>query len=69
MSILSSIEAEFQAIVADARSVPEKLAALVDLHSKSQAVASLEPAITAIVNSGDAVETKVEQILHAVGKL
>lgn len=69
MSIISSIESEFAAIVADARSVPEKLEALIGLHSKAQAVTALEPVLTAIINSGDAVEAKVEAIVRAVGKL
>jgi hypothetical protein len=69
MSIMASIEQEFQNIIADARSIPEKLAALVGLHAKSQELAQLEEQITTIVNGGEAVETKVEGILHAVGKL
>lgn len=69
MSIMASIEQEFQTIVADARSIPEKLASLVGLHTKAQELVQLESTITEIVNGGEAVEAKVEGILHAVGKL
>jgi hypothetical protein len=69
MTILASIEAEFNAIVADVKSVPEKLEALVGLQSKAQALQALEASVTAIINGPDALDAKVEAILKAVGKL
>ncbi|WP_321921723.1 hypothetical protein [Burkholderia sp. BCC1998] len=70
MSIWTSIENEFNAIVADARSIPEKLAALVELHSKAQGLSDIENTVTAIVeDAGKATADKVSEILHAVGKL
>lgn len=70
MSIINSIEAEFQSIIADARSVPEKLAALVGLHTKSQELAQIEPQLVALIdNTGIPSPEKVEQILKMVGKL
>lgn len=70
MSIWTGIEGEFNAIVSDARSIPEKLAALVDLHGKAQTLSSLESAITTIVDDGTkATADKVQEILQAAGKL
>lgn len=69
MSVLQSIENEFNAIVSDARSVPEKLAALVGLHNRAQELTQLEASITTIVDdSTKATADKVTEILHAVGK-
>jgi hypothetical protein len=69
MSVLAGIEAEFNAIVADARSIPEKLAALVGLHSRAQELTSLESSITSIIEAASkATADKVTEILHAVGK-
>jgi ribosome biogenesis protein Tsr3 len=70
MSIWSSIESEFNAIIADARSVPEKLAALVDLHGKAQTLSSMEATVTTIVDdTTKGTADKVQEILHAVGKV
>jgi hypothetical protein len=69
MSILSSIETEFQTIVNDGRSVAEKLASLVDLHGKAQTLVQLEPQLVQLIESGIPAPEKVEQILKAVGKL
>ncbi|MHB9838520.1 hypothetical protein Q8F57_027200 [Paraburkholderia terrae] len=69
MSVLQSIENEFNAIVADARSVPEKLAALVGLHTRAQELQALELSLSAIVeDASKATADKVSEILHAVGK-
>jgi hypothetical protein len=69
MSILSSIETEFQAIVNDGRSVAEKLASLVDLHGRAKALEELEPQLVQLIESGLPSPEKVEQILKMVGKL
>jgi hypothetical protein len=69
MSIMTHIESEFQAIVNDGRSVAEKLASLFELHKKSQELTALEPQIIAIINNGDPIESKVEAIVAAIGKL
>jgi plasmid maintenance system antidote protein VapI len=70
MSIWAGIESEFTAIVNDARSIPEKLAALVDLHSKAQSLSSIESTVTAIVDDATRVTAdKVTAIMQAVGKL
>lgn len=70
MSIWTGIESEFNAIVADARSVPEKLAALVELHSKASSLSTLESSVTSIVeDASKATADKVTEILQAVGKL
>ena len=69
MSVLQSIETEFNTIVADARSIPEKLAALVGLHARAQELTSLESSITSIIDDASkATADKVTEILHAVGK-
>lgn len=70
MSIWTGIETEFNAIVADARSIPEKLAALVDLHGKAQSLSSIEATVTSIVeDASKQTSDKVAEILTAVGKL
>ena len=70
MSIWTGIENEFNAIIADARSVPEKLAALVELHSKASGLSALESTVTTIVeDAAKGTADKVTEILQAVGKL
>lgn len=70
MSFWQSIEAEYQAVIADARSVPEKLEALVGIRNKAAEMSALETQITSIINDGSiATPDKVTQILQAVGKL
>lgn len=70
MSILSSIESEFSAIMGDARSITEKIEAVVALHGKTQALQAIEPQIAAVLeNASIATADKVEQILKMVGKL
>ncbi len=69
MSIWTGIESEFNAIIGDVKSVPEKLEALVGLHSKAQTLAALESALTTIVEDSTKVAAdKVSEILAAVGK-
>lgn len=68
--MFAALEAEFNAIVADVKSVPEKLEALVGLHTKAAAVEALAAPITAIVDNAEMTTAqKVEAILAAVGKL
>ncbi|MFT4068925.1 hypothetical protein [Paraburkholderia sp.] len=70
MSIWTSIESEFNAIVTDTRSIPEKLAALVDLHGKAQSLSTLEATLTTIVeDAAKATTDKVQEILQAIGKV
>lgn len=70
MSIWAAIENEFNAIIADARSVPEKLAALVDLHGKAQGLSSIESTVMTIIEDATkATDEKVTAIMQAVGKL
>jgi hypothetical protein len=69
MSIWAGIESEFNAIVADVKSVPEKLEALVGLHAKAQNLSALESTLTTIVeDTTRAAADKVTEILAAVGK-
>ncbi|MGQ7939125.1 hypothetical protein [Paraburkholderia sp. D1E] len=69
MSIWTGIEAEFNAIVGDVKSVPEKLEALVGLHAKAQTLSTLESSLTTIVeDTTKAAADKVSEILAAVGK-
>jgi len=68
--MFASLEAEFAAIVADVTSVPEKLAALVGLHSKVQAIDAITAPLSAIVDDTTKATTdKVQEILTLVGKL
>lgn len=70
MSIWANIESEFNTIIGDARSIPEKLAAMVDLHSKAQSLSTIEGTVTTIVDDATkATADKVTAILQAVGKL
>jgi hypothetical protein len=68
--MFAALEAEFNAIVNDARSVGEKLEALVGLHSKSAELEALAtPLATVIEDASKATATKVTEILTMVGKL
>jgi hypothetical protein len=68
--MFAALEAEFNSIVADGRSVAEKLESLIGLHAKSATVDSFAPALTAIVeDAAKTTEQKVTDILTAVGKL
>ena len=68
--MFAALEAEFNAIVADGRSVAEKLESLIGLHAKSATVDSFALALTAIVeDAAKTTEQKVTDILTAVGKL
>lgn len=68
--MFAALEAEFNAIVNDVKSVPEKLEALVGLHSKAQVIAALSTPMTAIIeDTSKATEQKVQEILTLVGKL
>ena len=68
--MFAAFEAEFNAIVADGRSVAEKLESLIGLHAKSATADAFAPALTAIVeDAAKTTEQKVTEILTAVGKL
>jgi hypothetical protein len=68
--MFAAFEAEFNSIVADGRSVAEKLESLIGLHAKAATVDSFAPALTAIVEDATKTsEQKVTDILTAVGKL
>lgn len=68
--MFASLEAEFNSIINDVKSIPEKLEALVGLHAKSQAVEALAAPMTAIIeDTSKTTEQKVQEILTAVGKL
>ncbi|KVT62170.1 hypothetical protein [Burkholderia ubonensis] len=69
-SIKSAIEARFQAIANDGRAFVDKVEEVVGLGNAAKELTDLEASLTAII--GDVLATpeqKVEQILHAVGKL
>lgn len=68
--MFAALEAEFNTIIADARSIPEKLEALLGLHTRSQAIDALAVPMTAIIeDASKTTEQKVTEILTAVGKL
>jgi hypothetical protein len=68
--MFAALEAEFNSIINDVKSVPEKLEALVGLHTKSQAVEALAaPMTTVIEDTSKTTEVKVTEILTMVGKL
>lgn len=68
--MFASLEAEFNSIINDVKSIPEKLEALVGLHTKAQAVEALAAPMTAIIeDTSKTTEQKVTEILTAVGKL
>lgn len=68
--MFAALEAEFNTIINDVKSVAEKLEALVGLHAKAAAVEALAaPIATIIEDTSKATEQKVTEILTAVGKL
>jgi len=68
--MFAALEAEFNAIVTDGRSIAEKLESLIGLHAKSAVITSYAPALTTIVeDTATNTEQKVTAILTAVGKL
>lgn len=68
--MFAALESEFAIIINDARSIPEKLEALVGLHSKAQAIAALAAPMATIIEDGSkATDQKVQEILALVGKL
>ncbi|VWB67287.1 hypothetical protein [Burkholderia lata] len=69
-SIKSAIEARFQALANDGRAFVDKVEEIVGLGNAAKELTDLESGLTSIVNDVLATpEQKVEQILHAVGKL
>jgi hypothetical protein len=70
MSFWTDIEAEFNAVIASADSIPTKLENLVGIQSKAQQMTTLTNQITAIIDDGTKnTPDKVTEILTAVGKL
>jgi len=68
--MFAALEAEFNTIINDAKSIGEKLEALVGLHAKVSAVEALAAPMTAIIeDASKTTEQKVTEILTAVGKL
>lgn len=68
--MFAALEAEFNSIVNDARSVGEKLEALVGLHTKNAEIEALAaPMATVIEDASKATAIKVTEILTMVGKL
>jgi hypothetical protein len=68
--MFAAFEAEFNSIINDVRSVPEKLEALVGLHTRAQAVEALAAPMTAVIeDASKTTEVKVTEILTMVGKL
>ncbi|HDR9098869.1 TPA: hypothetical protein QDB15_002090 [Burkholderia vietnamiensis] len=69
-SIKSAIEARFQALANDGRAFVDKVEEIVGLGNAAKELTDLESNLTSIVTDVLATpEQKVEQILHAVGKL
>ncbi|AIO75206.1 hypothetical protein [Burkholderia multivorans] len=69
-AIKSAIEARFQALANDGRAFVDKVEEIVGLGNAAKELTDLEARVTAIVtDTGATAEQKVEQILHAVGKL
>ncbi|MBU9373404.1 hypothetical protein KTE28_03535 [Burkholderia multivorans] len=69
-AIKSAIEARFQALANDGRAFVDKVEEIVGLGNAATELTDLEARVTAIVTDTEATaEQKVEQILHAVGKL
>ena len=70
MSFWTDIEAEFNAVIASADSIPTKLENLVGIQTKAQQMTALTNQITAILVDGSKADAdKVTEILTAVGKL
>lgn len=68
--MFAALEAEFSAIINDAKTIPEKLEALVGLHTRAQAIEALAAPMTAVIeDASKTTETKVTEILHMVGQL
>ncbi|AOI92534.1 hypothetical protein [Burkholderia pseudomultivorans] len=69
-AIKSAIEARFQALANDGRAFVDKVEEIVGLGNTAKELTDLEARVTSIVTDAEATaEQKVEQILHAVGKL
>jgi hypothetical protein len=68
--MFAALEAEFNAIINDVKSVPEKLEALVGLHTKAAAIDALATPMTTIIeDASKTTEVKVTEILHLMGQL
>jgi hypothetical protein len=70
MSFWADIEAEFNAVIASADSIPTKLENLVGIQTKAQQMTTLTTQFTAIIDDGSkATADKVTELLTLVGKL
>jgi hypothetical protein len=70
MSFWTDIEAEFNAVIASADSIPTKLENLAGIQSRAQQMTTLTAQLTAIVDDGSKpTADKVTEILTAAGKL
>lgn len=68
--MFAKLETEFNAIVADVKSIPEKLESLLGFKTKVDSVNALAAPITTIIeDTTTTTEQKVEAILTAAGKL
>ncbi|QTD88880.1 hypothetical protein [Burkholderia anthina] len=69
-AIKSAIEAKFQALANDGRAFVDKVEEIVGLGNTAKELTDLEASVTSIVGADNlTIEQRVEQILHAVGKL
>ena len=70
MSFWTDIEAEYNAIIASADSIPTKLENLMGIQTRAQQMTALTTQITTIIDDGSkATPDKVTEILTLVGKL
>lgn len=70
MSFWTDIEAEFNAVITSADSIPTKLENLVGIQSRAQQITTLTNQVTSIIDDGSkATPDKVTEILTLVGKL
>ena len=68
--MFAKLEAEFNTIVNDVKTIPEKLEALVGLQSRAKELENLSAPLTAVIeDASKATAQKVEEILAMVGKL
>ncbi|MEF9444381.1 hypothetical protein OWS73_21390 [Burkholderia sp. 1B3(2022)] len=69
-AIKCAIEARFQTLANDGRAFVDKVEEIVGLGNAAKELTDLESRVTSIITDAEATgEQKVEQILHAVGKL
>jgi hypothetical protein len=70
MSFWTQIEADFNAVIASADSIPTKLENLMGIQTRAQEMTTLTTQFTTIVDDGSKdTATKVTELLTLVGKL